>query len=260
MTHEQQVAAVWRRLLRFVRRAVKSRLRFHGGRADDFEDIVAEVLADIVAQLAPAIKASPRKLWHYGRVSAWASMKRQFATGIMNRQDDPVDDPDSPLLTTFNNDLSLTEPEFAAVSDELRRKIEWMLTTLQPKEALALRLRILSEEPMTLRQIGELCNCTGEQIRKYEAMGLRKFRHPSRSTRLNTFLYPDWVPFRARKAPVPNIWTHPELFAAPKKSPPPRPELRLPDPPPTSSRPSGSLWPDVYRDPWRFDDEYDDLW
>jgi RNA polymerase primary sigma factor len=77
-------------------------------------------------------------------------------------------------------------PEEAAQQMILKEKLEEVLDTLHPKEALVLKLRygFLDGKQKTLEEVGQFFNVTRERIRQIETKALRKLRHPSRSSQL----------------------------------------------------------------------------
>jgi RNA polymerase primary sigma factor len=77
-------------------------------------------------------------------------------------------------------------PEEAAQQMILKEKLEEVLDTLHPKEALVLKMRygFLDGKQKTLEEVGQFFNVTRERIRQIETKALRKLRHPSRSSQL----------------------------------------------------------------------------
>jgi len=65
--------------------------------------------------------------------------------------------------------------------------IEQVLSTLQPREALVIKLRfgLCDGCPTTLAQIGKKLGISRERVRQIEAEALRKLRHPHRRRRLS---------------------------------------------------------------------------
>ena len=79
-----------------------------------------------------------------------------------------------------------TTPEEEAQRMILREKIEEVLDTLSPKEALVLKMRygFLDGKQKTLEEVGQFFNVTRERIRQIETKALRKLRHPNRVAQL----------------------------------------------------------------------------
>ncbi len=77
-------------------------------------------------------------------------------------------------------------PEEVAQQMILKEKLEEVLDTLHPKEALVLKMRygFLDGKQKTLEEVGQFFNVTRERIRQIETKALRKLRHPSRSAQL----------------------------------------------------------------------------
>jgi RNA polymerase primary sigma factor len=77
-------------------------------------------------------------------------------------------------------------PEEVAQQMVLKEKLEEVLDTLHPKEALVLKMRygFLDGKQKTLEEVGQFFNVTRERIRQIETKALRKLRHPSRSSQL----------------------------------------------------------------------------
>ncbi|MCP5465980.1 MAG: sigma-70 family RNA polymerase sigma factor, partial [Thermotogae bacterium] len=85
------------------------------------------------------------------------------------------------------NDLT---PEEVAQQMILKEKLEEVLDTLHPKEALVLKMRygFLDGKQKTLEEVGQFFNVTRERIRQIETKALRKLRHPSRSSQLKDII------------------------------------------------------------------------
>jgi RNA polymerase primary sigma factor len=74
-------------------------------------------------------------------------------------------------------------------NDAMREKIELILDTLKPREAIILRLRfgLADGKVYTLEEVAEKFGLTRERIRQIEAKALRRMRHPRRSRQLKEF-------------------------------------------------------------------------
>jgi RNA polymerase sigma-32 factor len=79
----------------------------------------------------------------------------------------------------------------AEMSLLVRRTVESLMPSLSEKEIFILENRLLTDEPATLREIGERYNVTRERIRQLEARLLEKLKeHLSRE--LKDFSE-DWI-------------------------------------------------------------------
>ena len=68
---------------------------------------------------------------------------------------------------------SLAQDEIASL---VRNKLKTILPKLNEKELYILHNRLLTDEPVTLREIGERYNVTRERVRQLEARLLEKIR------------------------------------------------------------------------------------
>ena len=68
---------------------------------------------------------------------------------------------------------SLARDEIAGL---VRNKLKTILPKLNEKELYILQNRLLTDEPVTLREIGERYNVTRERVRQLEARLLEKIR------------------------------------------------------------------------------------
>ena len=62
------------------------------------------------------------------------------------------------------------------VAELVRAQLKTILPKLNDKEHYILRHRLLTDEPVTLREIGERYNITRERVRQLEARLLEKIR------------------------------------------------------------------------------------
>lgn len=101
----------------------------------------------------------------------------------------PVGEEDS-HLGDFIEDKNVINPADAIVSLNLAEQTRRVLATLTPREEKVLRMRfgIGEESDHTLEEVGQDFNVTRERIRQIEAKALRKLRHPSRATKLKSFI------------------------------------------------------------------------
>ncbi len=102
----------------------------------------------------------------------------------------PVGEEEDSHLGDFIEDKKVINPAEAIVNLNLAEQTRRVLATLTPREEKVLRMRfgIGEESDHTLEEVGQDFNVTRERIRQIEAKALRKLRHPSRSSKLKTFV------------------------------------------------------------------------
>ena len=100
----------------------------------------------------------------------------------------PVGD-DSSCLGDFIEDTKTASPMDVITGLNLSEQTRKALATLTPREERVLRLRfgIGERSAQTLEEVGDGFLVTRERIRQIEAKALKKLRHPSRITLLNSF-------------------------------------------------------------------------
>jgi RNA polymerase primary sigma factor len=101
----------------------------------------------------------------------------------------PIGEEDS-RLEDFIEDKEVISPQDTAISLNMTRQIQRVLSTLNKREEKILRMRfgIGEKHDHTLEEVGRDFDLTRERIRQIEAMALRRLRHPSRSKQLKSFL------------------------------------------------------------------------
>jgi len=93
--------------------------------------------------------------------------------------DMPIDDDDKTTLLNFlPDDKQTPEEQFAETqySDLLREKMELFAKNLKDKELVIYRERLLNEEPLTLREIGEKYGISRERVRQIEERVKKKLK------------------------------------------------------------------------------------
>lgn len=102
----------------------------------------------------------------------------------------PIGEEEDSHLGDLIEDKSSLSPLDNAINNDLKKQIERVLHTLNPKEAKILRMRfgIGEDSTRTLEELGQEFDVTRERIRQIEVKAIRKLKHPSRSHCLRTFL------------------------------------------------------------------------
>ena len=102
----------------------------------------------------------------------------------------PIGEEEDSHLGDFIEDKNAVSPIESVVDSNLRDSTGHVLKSLTPREELVLRMRfgVGDGSEHTLEEVGRSFNVTRERIRQIESKALRKLRHPSRATRLQTFL------------------------------------------------------------------------
>ncbi len=101
----------------------------------------------------------------------------------------PIGDDDG-HLSDFIEDGGAYSPLKGIVSKDLKRQIEKLLFTLNPKEERILRLRfgIGSDHPCSLEEIAQEYEVTRERIRQIETKAIQKLREPALGCCLEQFI------------------------------------------------------------------------
>ncbi len=93
----------------------------------------------------------------------------------------PTDYDSDSVMADFIEDEESPAPEELTQQELLEERVQELLETLPPREALVVRLRygLPTGEVHTLKQIGEKLGITRERVRQIENQALRRLRHPS---------------------------------------------------------------------------------
>jgi RNA polymerase primary sigma factor len=101
----------------------------------------------------------------------------------------PMGDDDG-YLSDFIEDGGSNSPLNGIISKDLKRQIERLLLTLNPKEERILRLRfgIGNDQPCSLEEIAKEYDVTRERIRQIETRAIKKLREPAAFSGLEQFI------------------------------------------------------------------------
>jgi len=102
----------------------------------------------------------------------------------------PVGEEEDGRLEDFIEDKGSISPQDAAISSNLAKQTQRVLSTLDKREEKILRMRfgIGEKHDHTLEEVGQDFNVTRERIRQIEEKALRKLKHPSRAEKLRSFI------------------------------------------------------------------------
>ncbi len=103
--------------------------------------------------------------------------------------DEPIGE-NSQNLMQIIEDRNINRPDDVAITTDLRKQIEDILNSLNPREAQVLRMRfgIGGINECTLEEVGKRFNVSRERIRQIEQEALQRLRHPARSDHMRCFL------------------------------------------------------------------------
>ncbi len=102
----------------------------------------------------------------------------------------PIGDDNDTHLEDFIEDTRAKQPLSYVIEENLKEKIEEVLSTLTEREEKVLRMRfgIGDGHDHTLEEVGRVLGVTRERVRQIEAKALRKLRHRKRSRVLSGFV------------------------------------------------------------------------
>ncbi|MBI5966375.1 MAG: RNA polymerase sigma factor RpoD, partial [Deltaproteobacteria bacterium] len=102
----------------------------------------------------------------------------------------PIGEEEDSRLEDFIEDKEVISPQDAAISSNLVKQIQKVLSTLNKREEKILRMRfgIGENHDHTLEEVGQDFDLTRERIRQIEEKALRKLKHSSRANKLRSFI------------------------------------------------------------------------
>jgi RNA polymerase primary sigma factor len=102
----------------------------------------------------------------------------------------PIGEEEDSRLEDFIEDKEAISPQDAAISSNMTRQIQRVLSTLNEREERILRMRfgIGEKHDYTLEEVGQDFDLTRERIRQIEEKALRKLKHSSRVGKLRSFM------------------------------------------------------------------------
>ena len=86
----------------------------------------------------------------------------------------------------FFEDDTYDRPEEKAIDNAMKNDINNIVDSLKPNEAKIIRMRfgLNGYKPMSLKEVGEICDLTKERIRQIEKNAIIRLQHPTRSRKL----------------------------------------------------------------------------
>jgi RNA polymerase primary sigma factor len=102
----------------------------------------------------------------------------------------PIGEEEDSRLEDFIEDKDVISPQDAAISSNMAKRIQKVLSTLNEREEKILRMRfgIGEKHDHTLDEVGQYFELTRERIRQIEEKALRKLQHSSRADKLRSFI------------------------------------------------------------------------
>jgi RNA polymerase primary sigma factor len=102
----------------------------------------------------------------------------------------PIGEEEDSRLEDFIEDKEVISPQDAAISSNMAKQIQKVLSILKEREEKILRMRfgIGEKHDHTLEEVGQDFELTRERIRQIEEKALRKLKHSSRAGKLRSFI------------------------------------------------------------------------
>ena len=102
----------------------------------------------------------------------------------------PIGEEEDICLGDFIEDKEVISPQEAAISSNMAKRIQKVLSTLNEREEKILRMRfgIGERHDHTLEEVGQDFDLSRERIRQIEDKALRKLKHSSRAHKLKSFI------------------------------------------------------------------------
>jgi RNA polymerase primary sigma factor len=102
----------------------------------------------------------------------------------------PIGEEEDSRLEDLIEDKEAISPQDAAISSNMAKRIQKVLSTLNEREEKILRMRfgIGEKHEHTLDEVGQYFELTRERIRQIEDKALRKLKHSSRADKLKSFI------------------------------------------------------------------------
>ena len=102
----------------------------------------------------------------------------------------PIGEDGDGRLEDFIEDEEVISPQDAAISSNMAKRIQKVLSTLNEREEKILRMRfgIGEKHDHTLEEVGQYFELTRERIRQIEDKALRKLKYSSRASKLRSFI------------------------------------------------------------------------
>ena len=90
----------------------------------------------------------------------------------------------------FFKDNTYDRPEEKAIDNAMKNDINNIVDSLKPNEAKIIRMRfgLNGYKPMSLKEVGEICDLTKERIRQIEKNAIIRLQHPTRSRKLEAYV------------------------------------------------------------------------